>query len=69
MERRVDTGVWVPEGGEQGAVWRQCDFARRCVAVLSRIKNGEAPQQLQGTVACLAGGMAEPELTEVAQTS
>ena len=38
-------------------------------AVLSRIKNGEAPQQLQGTVACLAGGMAEPELTEVAQKS
>ena len=34
MERRVDTWVLVPEGGEQGAVWRQCDFARRCVAVL-----------------------------------
>ena len=29
----------------------------------------KAPQQLQGTVACLAGGMAEPELTEVAQKS
>ena len=34
VERRVDTWVLVPEGGEQGAVWRQCDFARRCVAVL-----------------------------------